>query len=232
MLGFRRCGGRARVNKFSREEEYDRQAQKSRRETPSSATAVVVLSKALFGRIHRRGAVRAATFYASLSSVERRDRVELRRCAEQALKNLEQAVQESGATVALGPLPAALGSESHLVELFQNLFSNAIKYRSAAPVEIHVTAERLGQEWVVKVKDNGLGIDPEYHDQIFGLFKRLHGQSIPGTGLGLAICKKIVERMGGKIWVESELGKGCVFCFTVPDAAHALSGKNASATSS
>jgi light-regulated signal transduction histidine kinase (bacteriophytochrome) len=168
--------------------------------------------------------------FTSLGSLERRDRVELRQCAEHALKNLEQAVQESGATIALGPLPAALGSESHLVELFQNLFSNAIKYRSAAPVEIQVSAERLDQEWVVKVKDNGLGIDPEYHDQIFGLFKRLHGQSIPGTGIGLAICKKIVERMGGKIWVESQLGKGCVFCWTVPDAAHALTGKKACAT--
>jgi PAS domain S-box-containing protein len=160
--------------------------------------------------------------FASLSSPERQDRVELRQCAEQALKNLDQAVQESGAAVTLGPLPAALGSESHLVELFQNLFSNAIKYRSTAPVDIHVTAEKLDREWVVKVKDNGLGIDPEYHDQIFGLFKRLHSQSIPGTGIGLAICKKIVEEMGGKIWVESELGKGCVFCFTVPDADHSL----------
>ena len=79
----------------------------------------------------------------------------------------------------------------------------------------------------MKVKDNGLGIDAEYHDQIFGLFKRLHGPGIPGTGIGLAICKKIVEGMGGKIWVESQLGKGCIFCFTVPEADDALTGENA-----
>lgn len=170
--------------------------------------------------------------FASLSSPERRDRVELRHCAEQALKNLDRAVQESRSTVALGPLPTVVGSEIHLVELFQNLFSNAIKYRSTAPVEIHVTADRLERECVVKVKDNGLGIDPEYHDQIFGLFKRLHSRSIPGTGIGLAICKKIVEGMGGKIWVESELGKGCAFCFTVPESADALTARNVCATCS
>jgi signal transduction histidine kinase len=105
------------------------------------------------------------------------------------------------------------GHENRFSELFQNLISNAIKYRSEAPVQIQVTAEQLRHEWVVKVKDNGIGIPPEYHDQVFGLLKRLHGREISGTGIGLAICKKIVEAAGGKIWVDSHVGEGSTFCF-------------------
>ncbi len=142
--------------------------------------------------------------------------VELRHAVDQALRNLGQAVRESGARVDIGPLPAAHGNESHFLELFQNLISNAIKYRSDAPVEIGIRAEQFGSEWLVKVTDNGIGIAPEYHEQIFGLFKRLHPREVPGTGIGLAICKKIVDGIGGKIWVESSLGRGSTFCFTVP----------------
>jgi signal transduction histidine kinase len=95
---------------------------------------------------------------------------------------------------------------------------NAIKYRGPEALRIEVTAERMGAGWVVKVRDNGIGIAPAYRDQIFGLFKRLHQRSVPGTGIGLAICKKIVDGMGGRIWVESELGKGSTFCFTARSA--------------
>jgi signal transduction histidine kinase len=97
------------------------------------------------------------------------------------------------------------------------LISNAIKYRSEAPIEIAVTAVKNEHEWIIRVKDNGIGIPPEYHTFIFGLLKRLHGRDVPGTGIGLAICKKIVDVMGGRIWVESEPQKGSTFCFSATE---------------
>lgn len=141
--------------------------------------------------------------------------VELEHAAAQAIQNLREALASSGAIVTVGPLPAVQARETDLVRVFQNLIGNAVKYRSQAPVEIHLTAEPLGPGWVVKVRDNGIGIAKEHHQRMFGLFTRLHGREIPGTGIGLAICKKIVEGLGGRIWVESEPGAGSTFCFTV-----------------
>jgi signal transduction histidine kinase len=105
----------------------------------------------------------------------------------------------------------------HFVQLFQNLVGNAIKYRAGerAPV-IRVSARRSANEWIFSVEDNGIGIAPEYHRKVFGVFKRLHGKQVPGTGIGLAICQKVVERYGGRIWVESEEGHGAAFRFTLP----------------
>jgi PAS domain S-box-containing protein len=154
----------------------------------------------------------------SLKSEDAHQCVDLRCSVEQASNFLEQAIHESGARIAVGPLPCVRGNESQLTGLMQNLLANAIKYRSQEPVRIEITAEPMGAGWVVKVRDNGIGIAPAYHDQVFGLFKRLHQQSIPGTGIGLAICKKIVDGMGGKIWVESAPGKGSTFCFTAQSA--------------
>ncbi len=154
----------------------------------------------------------------SLTSHDAREAVDLSRAVEQATNYLEQAIRESGATITMGPLPRVLGNESQLTGLVQNLLGNAIKYRGPQPVRIEVTAEPMGNGWVVKIRDNGIGIAPAYHEQIFGLFKRLHQRSVPGTGIGLAICKKIVDGMGGRIWVESELGKGSTFCFTAQSA--------------
>ena len=130
--------------------------------------------------------------------------------------DLGGAIQSSGATVTSGRLPALRVHEVHLRQLFQNLIGNAIKYRGAAPPRIRVSAcPHSG--WVFSVTDNGIGIEPEYAQQIFGIFKRLHSNAqYPGTGIGLAICQKIVERYGGKIWVESELGEGATFRFTLP----------------
>jgi signal transduction histidine kinase len=105
-----------------------------------------------------------------------------------------------------------------MIRVFQNLISNAVKYRREAPVEIRISAERSGPDWVVKVHDNGIGIPPEHHHRVFGLFTRLHTHEIPGAGIGLAVCKKIVEELGGKIWVESEPGAGSTFCFTITEA--------------
>ena len=130
--------------------------------------------------------------------------------------NLLKAINESAATVTYTDLPSVLGDETRLVQLFQNLIGNAIKYRGPDPPRIHISAEDLGDEWLFSVSDNGIGIDPAYHERVFGLFKRLHGRDVPGTGLGLAICRKIAEKHHGKIWVESELGKGSVFRFTLP----------------
>jgi signal transduction histidine kinase len=136
----------------------------------------------------------------------------------EVLQNLGHAIRTSNAIVTTDPLPFVLGHEKHLVRVFQNLIANAIKYRSAAPVRIHVTAERLGTEWIIKVQDNGVGIPPEHYERVFGLFKRLHGPETPGAGIGLAICRKIIEAMGGAIWVEPAPGSGSIFCFTIAAA--------------
>jgi PAS domain S-box-containing protein len=133
-----------------------------------------------------------------------------------AVANCRAAVQESDATVTSDPLPAVLGHKPHFVQLFQNLISNSIKYRAECPPRIHVSAERQNGMWRIAVNDNGIGIAPEYHKQIFGVFKRLHGRTISGTGIGLAICQRVVDRYGGQIWVESEDGAGATFYVTLP----------------
>ena len=122
------------------------------------------------------------------------------------LFNLQAAIAESGALVTSDPLPTVVAEEVLLMQLFQNLISNSIKYRGKETPRIHVSAERDGEGWRFAVRDNGIGIDPQDAERVFGMFKRLHGSEIPGTGIGLAICKKVVERQGGRIWVESEAG--------------------------
>ncbi|MBC7924456.1 MAG: GHKL domain-containing protein, partial [Bryobacteraceae bacterium] len=135
-----------------------------------------------------------------------------------ALSNLRSAIAEADADVQAVPLPAVLVQEVHLLQLFQNLIGNALKYRSDVPPQIQVSAEPEKNFWRLCVRDNGIGIDPEYREQIFGVFKRLHNNSrYQGTGIGLAICQKIVKRYGGRIWVESEgEGHGSAFYFTLP----------------
>jgi PAS domain S-box-containing protein len=132
------------------------------------------------------------------------------------LFNLQAAIAESGAVITSDPLPTVVAEEVLLMQLFQNLISNSIKYRGKETPRIHISAERDGEGWQFAVRDNGIGIAPEDADRVFGMFKRLHGSEIPGTGIGLAICKKVVERQGGRIWVESEPGSGATFKFTVP----------------
>lgn len=142
--------------------------------------------------------------------------------AEQALRRaltmLTAAIDSSAASITHGALPKVRMHEFQLEQVFQNLIGNAIRYRSQEPPRIHVSAELSGREWKFAVRDNGIGIDPQYQNQIFGMFKRLHNWTdCPGTGMGLAICKRIVERVGGRIWVESQAGLGSTFSFTIPD---------------
>ena len=130
--------------------------------------------------------------------------------------NLQAAIEQSVAIITSDPLPTLRAEEIPLMQLFQNLISNSIKYRGEEHPRIHLSAEREAGFWLFAVRDNGIGIDPEDTDRVFGMFKRLHGNEIPGTGIGLALCKKIVERQGGRIWVESEPGRGSTFKFTIP----------------
>jgi len=166
----------------------------------------------------------------SYSRVNRRDQpfepVEANIPLSRALINLHTAIQESGAQVTHDPLPTVVADEAQLVLLFQNLIGDAIKFRGEDPPRVQVSAERKrdvttgADEWLFSVRDNGIGIDPLYHGRIFLMFQRLHSRSqYEGTGIGLAICKRIVERHGGRIWVESAgTGKGATFFFTLPIA--------------
>ena len=135
----------------------------------------------------------------------------------QALRNLSRAIEDSGAQVTHDPLPTVLADEVQLVQLFQNLVGNAIKYQGPGVPRIHVCAAADGaKRWAFSVRDNGLGIDPQYFERIFGMFQRLHKrEEFAGTGIGLAICKKIVERHGGSISVQSQPGLGSSFHFSL-----------------
>jgi light-regulated signal transduction histidine kinase (bacteriophytochrome) len=130
--------------------------------------------------------------------------------------NLQASIEQNGAFVTWNGLPTVTADEVRLVQLFQNLVGNAIKYRRQEAPRIHVDAKRRLVDWLFSVQDNGIGIKPEYAQQIFGIFKRLHGNKYPGTGIGLAICQRIVESYGGRIWLDSVPGEGSSFYFTFP----------------
>jgi signal transduction histidine kinase len=148
---------------------------------------------------------------------------DFRKCSTEAIlwaarANLELAIQETGATITHEPLPDVLGNETQLTHVFQNLISNALKYRRDVRPEVHIGVADKDAEWEFAITDNGIGIEPQYLEQIFGIFKRLHGRNVPGTGIGLALCKRIVEAHGGQIWVESQPGAGSTFFFTLAKA--------------
>lgn len=133
------------------------------------------------------------------------------------LVGLKRAIEESGAEITRGPLPTVMADPAQLGQLFQNLIGNALKFRNHRPPFVRITAERQDKEWLFSVADNGVGFEPEYAERVFVMFQRLHSRDkYPGTGIGLAVCKKIVERHGGTIWVESAEGKGSTFYFTIP----------------
>ncbi len=170
------------------------------------------------------GAARMSTLiedllsFASTGMHEAPRNVDMQVAVAQATLNLAAAIEASGAIVTVGKLPIVRTNEIHLVRLFQNLISNSLKYRSENPVQIHVTAEQREPGWVISIGDNGIGIAPEHQTRVFMPFVRLVNREVPGTGLGLAVCKRIVENLGGTIWIESELGTGSTFCFTIAAA--------------
>jgi two-component system, chemotaxis family, sensor kinase Cph1 len=136
---------------------------------------------------------------------------------EKAIFNLRSALEGSGAEITYDLLPTVVADETQTTRLFQNLIGNAIKFRGKEKLRIHISAEQKDREWIFSVRDNGIGIDPKFFDRIFVIFQRLHTrQEYEGTGVGLAISKRIVERHGGRIWVESRPGEGATFYFTLP----------------
>jgi chemotaxis family two-component system sensor kinase Cph1 len=131
---------------------------------------------------------------------------------------LQPTIEECRAKITSQPLPTILADYSQCLQLFQNLIGNALKFRDNRPPEVLIDARRVERAWLFSVKDNGIGIDPQYAERIFLIFQRLHSvDQYPGTGIGLAICKKILERHGGQIWVESKAGEGANFQFLIPD---------------
>lgn len=146
----------------------------------------------------------------------RRVPVSLEAAAAWAIMNLAPAAKDSGAEITRDPLPTVEGYEQQFVQLFHHLLHNALKFRSEAPPRIHMGAAQEDGLWHISVADNGVGIDPQHHDRIFGVFKRLHGREVPGNGMGLALCRRIVEQHGGRMWVESQPGAGATFHLTLP----------------
>ncbi len=143
--------------------------------------------------------------------------VEIQNAADWALMNLEHTVKELDARIDVGPMPTVVGREGELNRLFQNIIGNALKFHSDQKPHVEVSSAWDNGDWRITIADNGIGIEPEYLERIFGVFQRLHTrEEYPGTGIGLAVCKKTVERHGGRIWVESEPGNGTKFHFTLP----------------
>ena len=159
-----------------------------------------------------RAYMQAATFSAAGS-----EEADSKECLQRATVSLRAIIDDTQACIIHDGLPTVRMTAAQLEQVFQNLLANALRYHSGAPPHIHITAEEAGNVWRFSVGDNGIGIHPRYQEEIFELFKRLHTSAeYPGSGLGLAICKRIIERGGGRIWVESEPGRGAIFFFTVP----------------
>jgi len=203
------------------------------------AKAKTLIYRIINGSIRMESLIKDLLAYAKVNSaVNPFKPVSCNAVLEIALSNLGRAIGESAAVVTYDDLPDVVGEETQLIQLFQNLIGNAIKYRKDLPPRIHVSARSLGDAgvnsrgaitratlrtshsetgWLISVSDNGIGIDSTYFERIFEIFYRLHqGDQYPGTGIGLAVCRKIVERHGGRIWVESEPGRGATFFFTLP----------------
>jgi chemotaxis family two-component system sensor kinase Cph1 len=157
--------------------------------------------------------------FATVSQQAETSEVDAKAIAELAAQNLQEAVDQSGAKIVIESLPVIRANEGQLLRLFQNLVGNAIKYRGENKPEIHISASSIPGKTVFSVKDNGIGIDPQYHRQIFDPFRRLHTASeYEGTGVGLAICTRVVQQHNGRIWVKSRPGEGSTFYFTIPDS--------------
>lgn len=185
-----------------------------------SAEADEFINYAVDGVVRMKTLINDLLVYSRVNTKEAPlEPVDLNKVLEQTLVNLRASIEDSGAAVNVDTLPTVNANSLHMSQLFQNLISNAIKFRKPGeqPV-VNINAKHQGNEWHFTVSDNGIGIDKEFSDKIFIIFQRLHNQTeYQGTGIGLAICKRIIEKLGGHIWVESEAGKGCAFNFTIPD---------------
>jgi PAS domain S-box-containing protein len=171
------------------------------------------------GANHMNALVKDLLTYARVRTEEDRpSSYSLDQDVETAISQLQGAIEEGGATVTHDPLPEVVADQGQMVRLFQNLIGNALKYRKKdAPCAVHVSAERAGSEWIIRVKDNGIGFEPKHAKEIFKPFKRLHARGeYAGTGVGLAICQRIVENHRGRIWAEPVAGEGTTFLFTIP----------------
>ncbi len=168
---------------------------------------------------HMRQLVDGLLFQSRLAKLPQLARIDCEALLLKVLSNFRAALGESGAVVTHDPLPEVQADAGQLEQVFSNLLSNALKFRGSEPPRIHVGARADDDKWIFSVKDNGIGVDPRYAEQIFEMFERLHSQAqFPGTGMGLAICRKIVEAHHGRIWIDSEAGRGATFFFTLPRA--------------
>lgn len=181
------------------------------------AEADEFIDYAMDGVNRMRALINDLLSYSRLGREERTlEPTDSRAALDRALANLDASIKERGALVTIGQLPTVLGNFSQLTQLFQNLVGNGLKFSKQKQPEIRVDSEASGADWIFSVRDNGIGIDPQYRDRIFLIFQRLHKRDeYEGTGIGLAICRKVVEQHGGRIWVESEPGKGATFRFTL-----------------
>lgn len=154
--------------------------------------------------------------YSRVGAAPRKRMMPLGVALQPALFQLSASIREAGAEVICGELPEVNADDAQLAQVFERLIKNAIAFRSSEPPRIEITAEEGSDSTVVSVRDNGIGIDPRFHDFVFSPFKRLHGKEVPGAGLGLAVCRKIIAAHGGEIWVESDGKRGSTFKFTMP----------------
>jgi signal transduction histidine kinase len=188
------------------------------REGSPGTDEVKYLSDSVAGALKMEGILKKLLHYWEVTEPgeERLLPVDCNHALLQALANLDPETQQSGAIVTSDSLPTVAGDEVMVVQLFQNLIGNSIRYRSDAAPAIHISAVRTGERWQFQVRDNGIGIDRADAERVFDMFGHLDGTEIPGAGIGLALCRKVVERHGGRMWVESEAGRGAAFRFTIP----------------
>ncbi len=187
-----------------------------RRECGDNQQSAEFTSFLLEGVAQMQNLIEALLSYSQTGPPARRTAISLTSVLQWGLLNVERLVRESGAQVTHGDLPVIAVDETQMVRVFQNLITNAVQYRGSEAPKIDVRAAEEDDNYVISVRDNGIGIEPKYHQQIFAPFKRLHGREVAGTGLGLALCRKIIEGHGGRIWVESDGENGSVFKFTLP----------------
>lgn len=183
------------------------------------AHASLYLSRIQDGVAAMQSLLSAVVDYCAAGTGDRQpSRTDMEAVLRLALHGAAKQVRDVSAIVTHDPLPAVMGDLETLAKLLGQLIGNAIKFRRTLPPRVHISCRREDLEWVFRVEDNGLGIDPAFRDRLFGVFQRLHGKEYPGNGLGLALCKKAIEWHGGRIWMESTLGEGSTVYFTLPAA--------------